>query len=295
MNKYFKLLRIHQWIKNLFIFAPIFFSFSFNNMYAISQGFWAFLGFCFISSFIYIINDWKDIEADKNHPTKKTRPLAAGEISKKSALFLCSLLFLLAFAIYIIFVQNKQALYLLILYLILNIAYCFKLKQISIIDISIVAIGFVLRLYTGSYATGISLSYWIIILTFLLALLLVIGKRRSDIILYMETGKIMRKSIAGYNLEFINSLLVIIVSIITFCYIMYTISHEVVLENGEYLYITSLFVLLGLFRYLQAVFVEKKGDSPTKLIIYDKPLQIYVGLWIISFITISIYSRYYAS
>lgn len=294
LTSYLKLLRVHQWLKNFFIFAPIFFSFSLSNMDAILNAFTAFVGFCFIASSIYIINDWRDIDSDKQHPTKKNRPLASGAIKVSSALILCSLLIIAGISIYLFMLKSVPATNLLIGYFVLNIAYCFKLKQISIVDITIVAIGFVIRLFIGSYATGISLSYWIIILTFLLALLLVVGKRRTDVLIFAETGKQMRKSIAGYNLEFLNSIIIVIVTIIIFSYIMYTISPLVVLHNGEYLYITSLFVILGLFRYLQAVFVEKKGDSPTKLIIYDRHLQVYIGLWVILFITISLYNRYYA-
>lgn len=294
LTSYFKLLRVHQWLKNFFIFAPIFFSFSFGNKEAILNALIAFMGFCFIASSIYIINDWRDIDSDKQHPTKKNRPLASGAIKVSSALLLCLLLITVGLSIYLFILKSVSATNLLIAYFILNIAYCFKLKQISIVDITIVSVGFVIRLFIGSYATGITLSYWIIILTFLLALLLVVGKRRTDVLIFAETGKQMRKSLTGYNLEFLNSIIVVIVTIIIFSYIMYTISPLVVLHNGEYLYITSLFVILGLFRYLQAVFVEKKGDSPTKLIMYDRHLQVYIVLWVVSFITISLYNRYYA-
>ena len=217
------------------------------------------------------------MESDKEHPTKKFRPLASGAISVSSAFVVCLFIICLGFGIYIFILKSLASTNLLAGYFLLNIAYCFKLKQVSIVDITIVAIGFVIRLFIGGYATGIVLSYWIIILTFLLALLLVVGKRRTDVVIFTETGKQMRKSIAGYNLEFLNSIIIIIVTIILFSYIMYTISPLVVLHNGEYLYITSLFVILGLFRYLQAIFVEKKGDSPTNLLIYDRPLQIYIA------------------
>lgn len=290
---YLKLLRVHQWIKNFFIFAPIFFSFSFHSREALINASIAFIGFCCIASSVYIINDWKDMESDKEHPTKKFRPLASGAISVSSAFIVCLFIVCLGFGIYIFILKSLASTNLLAGYFLLNIAYCFKLKQVSIVDITIVAIGFVIRLFIGGYATGIVLSYWIIILTFLLALLLVVGKRRTDVVIFTETGKQMRKSIAGYNLEFLNSIIIIIVTIILFSYIMYTISPLVVLHNGEYLYITSLFVILGLFRYLQAIFVEKKGDSPTNLLIYDRPLQIYIALWVTSFISISLYNRYY--
>lgn len=292
MTKYLKLCRVHQWIKNFFIFAPIFFAFKFTDTTAILNALYAFVGFSFIASSIYIINDWKDIEADKLHPTKKNRPLASGEVSVKSAFIVFGLLLIFGMSIYIFMLKSLSATGLLLFYFFLNIAYSLKLKQIPIVDITIVAIGFVVRLFIGSLVTHISLSYWLILLTFLLALLLVIGKRRHDVIIFEETRQQMRKSIAGYNLEFLNSMIVAIVTTIFISYIMYTISPEVIIRNGEYLYLTSLFVFLGLFRYLQVIFVEKKGDSPTKLLTTDRFLQIDILLWAISFISISYIFKY---
>lgn len=285
---YIKLIRTHQWVKNFFIFAPILFSFSFSNIEAITDAFYAFMGFSLIASSIYIINDWKDIELDRQHPTKKDRPLASRTVGINSAFILCILLVIIGFSIYLFTLKNYIATILLGFYFLLNICYCFKLKQLSIIDVTTVAIGFVIRLFIGSIVTGIELSHWIIILTFLLALLLVIGKRRNDVVIFTETGQELRKSITGYNLEFLNTMIITIVTIIIFSYIMYTISSEVIIRNGEFMYITSLFVILGLFRYLQAIFVEKKGDSPTKLVLKDRFLQINILCWTVSFILISI-------
>jgi len=289
MIHYIRLCRINQWAKNLFIFAPIFFAFKFYDMYALLSAFYAFIGFSLLASSIYIINDINDIESDKLHPTKKFRPLAAGIISKKEAIIIGVILSILGILIYFFVLNDKYALILLISYYLINIAYSLKLKQIAIIDITIVAIGFVIRLFIGSIVTNIILSYWLIIMTFLLALLLVLGKRRHDVILYEKTQQQMRKSISGYNLEFLNAMIIINVSTIIICYIMYTISPEVVERNSPYLYFTTLFVLLGLLRYLQAIFVEKKGDSPTRLLSRDKFLQIDILLWVISFVLITIF------
>ena len=288
---YLKLLRIHQWVKNLFVFAPIFFSFSFLNLEALINALYAFIGFSFIASSIYIINDWKDVELDRQHPTKKERPLASKDISVRNAFIVCIALLILGFSTYLFILKNDIATILLFFYFVLNVFYCLKLKQLSIIDITIVAIGFVIRLFIGSTVTSIALSHWIIILTFLLALLLVVGKRRNDVVIFAETGQEMRKSITGYNIEFLNTIITSVVTIIIFSYIMYTISAEVMLRNGEHLYITSLFVILGLFRYLQAIFVEKKGDSPTKLVLKDRFLQITILCWIVSFILIRFFYK----
>lgn len=287
-----KLLRVNQWIKNFFIFAPIFFAFKFTDLEAIVNLIYAFIGFSFLASSVYIINDWCDIESDKLHPRKKNRPLASGAISKKIAAIIFIALLILGLSIYVFVLQSQTAILLLLTYFILNMCYSLKLKQYAILDVTIVAIGFVIRLFIGGAVASVFLSYWIIILTFLLALLLVLGKRRHDITIFEETGREMRKSISGYNAEFLNAIIMVVVAVICICYIMYTISSDVVLRNGEYLYMTSLFVILGLFRYLQVLYVDKKGDSPTVLIIKDRFLQICIFFWAVSFIVITILHKY---
>ncbi len=291
ITNFLKLLRVNQWLKNFFIFAPLFFAFKFSDITAIISLVYAFLGFCCMASAVYIINDWMDIEADRLHPRKKNRPLASGKIGKNTALFVMVILICLGISIYALVLQNITALCLLIAYYIINLSYSLKLKQYAILDVTIVAVGFVIRLFIGGAVASVYLSYWIIILTFLLALLLVLGKRRHDISIFEETGKEMRKSISGYNSEFLNAIIMVIVAVIIICYLMYTISPEVTERNGEYLYLTSLFVILGLFRYLQVLYVQKKGDSPTVLIMRDHFLQLNIFFWAVSFIAISILHR----
>lgn len=287
-----KLLRINQWLKNFFIFAPLFFAFKFSDTVAIINLVYAFAGFSFMASSVYIINDWFDIESDKLHPVKKNRPLASGAIKKSQALVTLIILVVASLSIYLFVLKSNLATILLIGYFLMNIAYSLKLKQYAIVDVTIVAIGFVIRLFIGGIVAHIHLSYWIIILTFLLALLLVLGKRRNDITILEETGKKMRKSLSGYNAEFLNAIIIIDVAVIIISYIMYTISPAVVERNGEYLYLTSIFVILGLFRYLQVLFVYKKGDSPTKLVTSDRFIQADVILWGISFIGVYLYKVY---
>ncbi len=288
---YIKLLRVHQWLKNLFVFAPLFFAFRLSDIDAIVNLVFAFLGFSLVASSIYIINDWCDIEADRLHPQKKNRPLAAGSVSKTEATVLLIVLILSSFSIFYFVLYDFATLVLVIGYFLLNLAYSLKLKQYAIVDVSIVAVGFVIRLFVGGFVANVHLSYWIIILTFLLALLLVLGKRLNDVTILAETGQQMRKSISGYNAEFLNAIIVIDVAVIIISYIMYTISPEVVARNGEYLYLTSLFVILGLFRYLQVLYVKKKGDSPTKLVLTDRFLQIDILLWGLSFILLYLYDH----
>lgn len=194
-NEILKLLRPHQYIKNLFVFAPLFFSFNFVLNDVINT-FIVFILFSLIASSIYVLNDYMDIEEDKQHPKKKFRPLASGKVSKNSA----KILFLLLSVISLIsaYFLNTNLFLVLIIYFILNVAYSLKLKHITIVDIFIIATGFVLRLFAGASVIENQLSMWIIIMTFLLALFLAVAKRRDNVVLASQ-GKETRKNIDGYN------------------------------------------------------------------------------------------------
>ena len=172
----------------------------------------------------------------------------------------------------------------------LNIGYCFYLKHIPIVDISIIAIGFVLRLFIGSIVADVHLSNWIVIMTFLLALFLAIAKRRDDVMHFMKTGTKMRKVIDGYNLQFIDMSMTIMASVVIVSYTIYTTSVEVIERvQSEYLFITSLFVILGILRYLQISIVENNSGSPTKIMLKDRFIILNLLGWVLSFVLI-IYS-----
>ncbi len=192
------------------------------------------------------------------------------------------------FAVYAIILKDLAAILLLGGYFVLNVFYSLKLKHITIVDITIVAIGFVIRVFIGGAVTGILISNWLIIMIFLLALLLAVGKRRDDVIIFENTGDKSRKNIDGYNLQLLNAIVIIITAIIIIAYIMYTISPEVVDRNGDKLYLTSLFVILGLMRYLQIIFVEGKGGDPTKIFLKDTFIHIVLLGWVASFLVFSL-------
>ena len=280
MSSIIKLLRPHQYIKNLFVFAPLLFTFHFSLINCIYT-FIAFLLFCSIASSIYIFNDYMDIEEDKQHPKKKFRPLASGKVSKSSAR---TLIVLLSVPVLIIsYFVEKNLFYVLLTYFLLNIAYSLKLKHITIIDIFVIATGFVLRLFAGASVIGNHLSMWIIIVTFLLALFLAVAKRRDDVLLASQ-GKETRKNIDGYNLEFVNATMVFMSGVIVVAYILYTISSEVIARlNTQYLYITAIFVILGIVRYMQITFVEQRSGNPTKIVLKDRFLQVTILAWLGSF------------
>lgn len=281
MKDIFILLRPHQYIKNFFVFAPLFFSFAFTKTNLVLT-FLTFAIFSLLASSVYIFNDLLDIEEDKKHPTKKFRSLASGRVSKQNAIILFLLLSVISLGIS--FFISSRLLVVLLVYFGLNIAYSLKLKHITLVDIFIIATGFVLRLFAGASVMDISLSMWIIIVTFLLALFLALAKRRDDVLLSSQ-GKETRKNIDGYNLEFINAAMVLMAGIVVVSYILYTVSPSVMQKfNSHYLYITAFFVILGIMRYMQITFVEQNSGSPTRIILKDVFLQVTVISWLISFV-----------
>lgn len=279
---YINLLRPQQYVKNLFIFIPLFFSHQFSDQSLLSITFFAFLAFSFSASAIYILNDYHDIEEDRQHPKKRTRPLASGEISIKKGLMIMIFLFILGVSI--MASLSLKAVAFLGIYILLNIAYSLYLKHIAIVDVTIIAIGFVLRLFVGSAVTGITLSMWIVLMTFLLALFMAFAKRRDDVLIYLDTGKKMRKVIDGYNLQFLDAAMVIMASVVIVSYTLYTTTPKITerLDN-QYIYLTTFFVILGILRYLQISFVYKDSGSPTTIILRDKFIQISVLGWIFAF------------
>ena len=275
-------MRPHQYIKNLFIFLPLFFALKITDTSLLLNAFIAFVVFSLTASAIYTFNDYHDIEEDRQHPKKKTRPLASGDISKSQAVMLMGILGIISFTV--IAFLSLEATSILAVYVIMNIAYSFYLKHIAILDVVIIAIGFVLRLFIGSAVTGIPLSMWIVIMTFLLALFMALAKRRDDVLIYLNTGKKMRKVIDGYNLQFLDTAIAIMASVVIVAYIIYTTSSDVLARvHSEYLYLTAIFVILGIMRYLQVAFVLKDSGSPTKIVLKDRFMQFTLVGWIITF------------
>lgn len=284
-----ELLRPHQWLKNFFIFLPLFFDKHLGDINYILLAIVAFFAYSFAASSIYCFNDIYDAEADRLHPKKCKRPIASGAISKSTGYMIMVVMLLLSLVTAFLFLHETKWLVLevIVFYYLMNIAYCVKLKQIALVDVFIIAIGFVLRILVGGFVTGIWISHWIILMTFLLALFLAFAKRRDDVVIYSETGVKARKNINRYNLEFMNQVISIVGSITMVCYIMYTVSDEVVERmHASYLYVTSVFVLAGIMRYLQLTIVDVKSGSPTKVLMRDRFIQLCIVGWIVVFFLI---------
>lgn len=288
MNNILKLIRPHQWLKNVFVLIPMFFGGSLLDPEDIRASVLTFLAYSFVASSVYCFNDINDIEADRRHPVKCKRPLASGAVSMGTAWMLMALMFVLAALMTALLGDRGHILKVggvLLFYYILNICYCAKLKQYAIVDVCIVAFGFVLRVLAGGFATDITLSKWLVLMTFLLTLFLSFAKRRDDVLRMNETGEPPRKNTIRYNLTFINQAITITASVTLVCYIMYTVSPEVVARLGsDLLYLTSVFVLLGLLRYMQITVVDKKSGDPTKIMLRDRFTQLVVVLWALTFL-----------
>lgn len=275
-------MRPHQYIKNLFIFLPLFFALKITDTSLLLNAVIAFIAFSLTASAIYTLNDYHDIEEDRQHPKKKSRPLASGAISKSQAIMVMSVLSVSGFAL--MTSLSIKATGILAAYVLLNVAYSFYLKHIAILDVVIIAIGFVLRLFIGSAVTDIPLSMWIVLMTFLLALFMALAKRRDDMLIYLDTGKKMRKVIDGYNLQFLDTAMSIMASVVIVAYVIYTSSAEAIARvNREYLYLTGLFVILGVMRYLQVALVLKDSGSPTKIVLKDRFMQLTLIGWVLTF------------
>ena len=221
------------------------------------------------------------------HPIKCKRPIACGAISIKTAYAIMAAC--LASSILILFFFGGKHQYeimaLIALYYLLNIAYCIRLKQFVIIDVFIISTGFVLRILVGGIAAGVWLSEWIVIMTFLLALFLAFAKRRDDVLIYQETGISQRKNINRYNLDFMNQVMTVISTITIVAYLMYTLSPDVIERfHSRHIYLTTIFVLLGIIRYLQVSLVDSKSGSPTKILLTDKYIQFCIVGWIVLFL-----------
>ena len=289
MNAYLQLLRPQQWLKNAFVLAPLFFSNNMLNWPLLQQTLLVCLAFCFISSAIYCLNDIRDAEADRQHPKKRLRPVASGAVSPAGGYVAMGACIVLSLAL-VALAGSKSGLVpvgIIAAYFLMNVAYCLKLKQYAIIDITIIAVGFVMRVLIGGFTTGIPISGWIVLMTFLLALFLALAKRGDDFRLYEQTGTKPRTSITGYNRAFINQAIAVTIAVIIVCYLMYTMSDEVIARMGtRHLYLTAIWVVVGLLRYLQNATVYTRSGSPTKLLLNDRFIQLCIVGWIVSFFII---------
>jgi 4-hydroxybenzoate polyprenyltransferase len=285
-----KLFRFSQWLKNSFLFAPLIFS---RHLFEPAY-FWretlAFISFCLVSSMVYIVNDIVDIEADKLHPIKRNRPLAAGAIRPFEAIIV--IVILMAVTSFFVPHLNIRFWYAIVLYGLLNLAYSFWLKQIVLVDVFIIAAGFMLRVLAGVFAIEVVISSWLVLCTLFVSVFLAVSKRRGEIILSTATDSYnARPVLKQYDINFIDQMMTVAAAGMVISYALYTVAERTISMYGtENLIFTSMFVLFGVFRYILLMRNKKTDDNPMHLLLNDFPLMVNVLLWFVSCVLI-IYSH----
>ena len=285
----FNLLRPAQWLKNGFLFAPLVFSKHLFETTYIWREALAFVGFCLISSIMYVINDITDSEADKLHPIKRNRPLASGilRLSDAVGVILILLIFIICLTPYL----NLRFWYAIALYGFLNLAYSFWLKQIVIVDVFIIAAGFMLRVLAGVFAIEVVISSWLILCTLFVSVFLAVSKRRGELMLSAATDSYAsRPVLKQYDVAFLDQIMTVAASGMAISYALYTVAERTVTIYGtENLIFTTVFVLFGIFRYIFLMRGRKTEDNPMHLLLSDAPLMVNILLWFITCVFIIYY------
>ena len=280
----FKSMRLKQWIKNIFVFAALVFDRQLFSLREFLLTALAMLLFCLISSLGYLINDLADIEADRKHPKKKQRPLASGKLSKRTAILAAVILGGIVFPS--AFVLDFKFGFILSAYFILMLAYSLWLKRIPLLDVMVIAAGFVLRVAAGVVIIDINMfSPWLFVATTFLALFIALGKRRAEIALLQENAGDHRKVLQGYTKDFLDQLHIIVISTTMMTYCLYTFSSPISPQNHSMM-LTIPFVIYGLFRYLYLLRVKQIGGAPEEIVLTDHHMQITIGLWSLTVILI---------
>jgi 4-hydroxybenzoate polyprenyltransferase len=276
-----KTMRPKQWTKNLIIFAGIIFSLNLFKPFLLVKTFLAFILFCLLSGIVYIINDIRDLEKDKNHPLKSKRPLASGELQVSSAIL--TLVVLIPGSLLASFLLSTSFGYIAILYLILSTLYSFYFKHTVILDVLIVSIGFVLRAVAGTTVINVVISPWLFICTILLALFLGLGKRRHELVLLGEDALNHRKSLEEYSPELLDQMIAVVTASTVMAYSLYTMAPETREKlHTPYMNLTIPFVIYGIFRYLYLIHKRDEGGDPSSILLSDKPMLVDVILWMLT-------------
>jgi 4-hydroxybenzoate polyprenyltransferase len=281
-------MRPAQWTKNLFVFAALIFAQKFFSGPLFLKSAAAFVVFCFVSGAFYIFNDLQDREEDRAHPKKSQRPIARGDISPAQALAV--FLLLAGGSLVAAFFLNRAFFIAVAIYVLLQLGYSLKLKQVVILDIFVIAAGFVIRVVAGGLVIDVPISSWLLICTTLLALFLSMSKRRHELVLLEDKATNHRPILKEYSAYLLDQMIAVVTASTLIAYCLYTISPETVEKFGtEHLVWTSAFVLYGIFRYLYLVHQKGKGGSPEELVLQDKPLLLNIVLWIAAVILILYY------
>jgi len=280
-----RLMRPHQWLKNGFVFAGLIFSQNWGSPDLLVQVMRAFAAFCCISSMVYILNDWRDRAQDALHPVKKFRPLASGAVQTPAALGLAAALSLSGFFIASLNTHAAWLLSLLALYVVMNLAYTWGLKHVPVVDVFMIASGFLMRLLAGTVAVGIAPSRWLLLTGLFVALFLGFSKRKSE---SFHTPEQQRAVLQSYSPALLDVLIAVSMTATLTTYSLYAISPEIQALHGERLMLTVPLVVFGLFRYCYQVQLGK-GEDVSKDLLKDPWILGAMGAWVLLFLSTKLF------
>ncbi|MFA6599050.1 MAG: decaprenyl-phosphate phosphoribosyltransferase [Ignavibacteriaceae bacterium] len=290
MKEVIKLIRVPQWIKNLFVFIPLVYSRNLFHTDYLIRSFTAFFIFCLLSSIVYVINDIVDAEADRHHPIKKNRPIAAGKISNANGITIAIVLF--AAVLFLSVYTNTMFKIFALLYLAINILYTFKLKHMVLLDIFSIAAGFMIRVTAGALIISVEISSWLILTTMFLSLFLAVMKRRSELVVAGDEQSSTRKVLEYYSTNFIDQMATIAAAGVIISYALYTVSvRTITVFQTEHLIYTTPFVVFGIFRYMFLVINQNKGENTTEIMVSDISMIVNILLYGLTTIVI-VYKLY---
>lgn len=273
-----RLMRPHQWLKNGFVLIGPFFAHAWTDALVVNAVLLAVVAFCLMSSAVYVVNDIFDIKADQRHPTKCHRPLASGTVSVTFARVLAAVLFILSLSA--AWLASPTVMLLISAYLILNLAYSWRLKKVVILDVFIIAAGFMLRILAGTTGIGIEPSSWLLLTGLMVTLFLGFSKRRSELAVMEHSGETTRAVLKSYSLPMLDLMIGVCSAGVIMAYSLYTMSAETIaVHHTDKLVYTVPFVLYGLFRYLYRNFADDLGEDPARDLLRDSHLLFTVAGW----------------
>lgn len=275
-----RLLRPNQWVKNIFVFIGLLFGHAWHDLSLVYSVVAAFIAFSCVASFIYVINDIADLETDRQHPKNRLRPLAAGAVSMGAAITLAAIF--LVFGLSLGILSSYRVLIFLLIYIVINLLYSFRLKQIVIIDVFIIAAGFMLRIFAGTLGIGIPPSKWLLLCGFMITLFLGLTKRRAEMMSLADNKSAQRKVLAHYTPVLLDKMISITAASVIISYSLYTMSPDTIrIHQTESLIYTVPFVTYGIFRYIFLLHYQQWGDEPSRELGRDPHILGAVAAWLL--------------
>ena len=285
-----QLLRPQQWIKNVFVAAPLLFSGRFRDPALCLKTVLAFIAFSLISSAIYAVNDVCDREEDRRHPVKKNRPIASGRIGINFAILLSLCLLVIGSALS--WYLDGRTLLMALIFIILQLAYSLILKHVAILDVMVIAGGFVMRILAGSVAITVTPSHWLVLCTIMISLFLGFTKRRAELITLGELTEHTRTVLKDYSTVFLDQVIAMVTGATIVCYALYTVDdHTLKVLGNRGMLLTVPSVIYGLFRYIYLIYHCKKGEDPTETVVRDIPTLVNLVLWVLISFFVVIYGN----